>query len=180
MVYLGVALGSGTQSDCYGSLESYILGLDTATGKEMWRYRTDNVDIGESLAVDGGILYFTGSAVCGFAYTLQSYLSAVDISSQNTVWRLYAGAESYFVPPLVVTNGTIFTGSAITSIGVDYDLFYAVSTAPGGMPKAGGSGGSIWLMGLAGILSLVSGAILLWIGHLRILRGAVVPVTGDE
>ena len=160
-VYLGVALWEGTHADCYGSLASYILGLDAATGQEKWRSPTENdIDGGESLAAEDGILYYTSSAVCGYTYTLHSNLYAVDINSHTMIWQMNAGTENYFAQPLVIRNGTLFTGTVRTSTDQTYDVFYALTTAPVGMPKAGGATFCLWLIVLVGILSIVSGAIL--------------------
>ena len=169
-VYLGVALAEDTETDCYDGLASYVLALDAATGLEKWRIRTEkSIDVGASLAVQGGTVYYTSSAVCGFAYTLYSYLYAVDIDSRSIIWRKYSGPGSYFVPPLVVADGTLLAGSVRTSTDVDYDLLYAIPTAMAGvgMPKAGAATLSLQLVGLIGFLAVIAGAILLGVAELH-------------
>ncbi|MEO8289216.1 MAG: PQQ-binding-like beta-propeller repeat protein [Chloroflexota bacterium] len=168
-VYLGVALAGDTQTECYDSLASSVLGLDAATGLEKWQVRTEkSIDIGESLAVQGGTVYYTSSAVCGVGYTLYSDLYAMDVNSRSIIWRKYSGPGSYFVQPLVVADGTLLAGSVRRSNNVDYDLLYAIPTtmAGVGMPRAGTANLSSQLVALIAFFGVIAGATLLHVGKL--------------
>ncbi|HEX9989405.1 MAG TPA: PQQ-binding-like beta-propeller repeat protein [Chloroflexia bacterium] len=100
-------------------VDFYLLGLDASTGKERWRYKSEEEVRGE-VAIKDGVIYMTTD----FPYLLQ----AIDIKSGQLKWQFEL--ESFSIGPPVVSKGVVYVA--------DYDrYFYAVLTEPVGMPKSG-------------------------------------------
>jgi eukaryotic-like serine/threonine-protein kinase len=71
----------------FGSRDSYAYGVDTATGKQLWKFSTNGSWVNNSLVVHEGMAYF-GTSIPGF-------LHAVEAKSGRVVFDLPTGTPVF-------------------------------------------------------------------------------------
>jgi PQQ-dependent dehydrogenase (methanol/ethanol family) len=116
------------------TLDNQTIALDASNGKELWRYRTGDIETGETrtmapLVVKGRVLI--GNS--GSAWGVRGWLAALDARKGKELWRAYSTGPDRDV-----------------LIGADYKPFYAkergadlgVTSWPSDGWKAGG--GTVW------------------------------------
>jgi PQQ-dependent dehydrogenase (methanol/ethanol family) len=132
VVNRGVVLDGGRLY--YNTLDAYTVAVDAATGKEVWRTRVGDINVGETttmapLVVHGKVIVGNSGGEMG----VRGWLTALDGATGRLVWRAYATG-----PDRDVLIGPGFHPHYPQDRGVDL----GVKTWPGDAWKIGG--GTMW------------------------------------
>jgi PQQ-dependent dehydrogenase (methanol/ethanol family) len=118
----------------YNTLDAQTVAVDANTGKQVWKTRVGNIDVGETFTMAPIVVrnkVFVGNS--GAELGVRGYLAALDLGSGRVLWKAYS------------------TGSdADVRIGADFHPFYAkdqgknlgITTWTGDQWKLGG--GTVW------------------------------------
>ena len=90
----------------FGSLDSYFYAVDSSTGQERWRFKTEDRIVSSPAIADGfsptiadGVVYFSSD---------DGNLYAVDITTSQERWRFTVEEGSLSSPALV--DGMVYFG----------------------------------------------------------------------
>jgi outer membrane protein assembly factor BamB len=155
-IYIGVVTNVdlfNTPADCPYTVDSYLLALDARTGREKWRFKTDDA-IRSNLAMADGAIYFNTSPcfwVMGGAD--DDYVYAVDAKSGKLRWRFHHSLteDGAIVGSFAPLNGSLYFATE------DGKLFSLLTTLPG-MPISGSRGDDLFYLVILGGLLLCLGA----------------------
>jgi alcohol dehydrogenase (cytochrome c) len=121
----------------YNTLDNHTVAVDAATGKELWKTKVGEINLGESLTMAPLIVknkVIIGNS--GGEFGIRGWVTALDLGSGKIVWRAYhTGPDS------------------AVKIGSRFKPFYAedrkpdlgVKTWPGDTWKIGGAGAWGWI-----------------------------------
>jgi outer membrane protein assembly factor BamB len=155
-LYIGVVMNVdlfNTPADCPYTVDSYLLALDARTGREKWRFKTDDA-IRSNLAMADGAIYFNTSPcfwVMGGAD--DDYVYAVDAKSGKLRWRFHHSLteDGVIVGSFAPLNDSLFFATE------DGKLFSLLTNLPG-MPISGSPGNELFYLAVLGGLLLCLGA----------------------
>jgi PQQ-dependent dehydrogenase (methanol/ethanol family) len=118
----------------YNTLDAHTVAVDAASGKEVWRTRVGNIDVGETLTMAPLVVknrVIVGSS--GGELGVRGYLAALDVGSGKEAWRAF-----HTGPDADVLLGLDFKPFYPTAQGRDL----GVSTWPADQWKIGGA--TVW------------------------------------
>jgi lanthanide-dependent methanol dehydrogenase len=118
----------------FNTLDGHAIALDAKTGKQLWRTKLGNIDLGETitmapLVVKGKVLVGNSGAELG----VRGWLAALDAKTGKELWRAYSTG-----PDKEVLIGASFKPFYSSDQGKDL----GVKSWPGGAWKIGG--GTVW------------------------------------
>jgi len=117
----------------FGSSDEYLYALDTNTGKEKWKFKTEN-DIVTSPAISEGVIYFGSQDGDFYAIDDTGELKwKFDTKTYATISSPPGGTPFFSISSGAVSNGIVYFSSDFDSYFGRQDYLFAVDTKSGEM-----------------------------------------------